>query len=202
MKADAPDFEHIRRFERIKVVGTSGSGKSSFARELAERLGLPYCEMDRLFWKPGWQQSSDDELFRKVHEVTSRPRWVLDGNYTRTLPIKWKQVQLVIWLDPSFVRTVFRVTGRTIRRALTQEELWPGTGNRESLIEAFLSKKSIIWWAITTHRGNRRKYSSIMSSPAYSHICFVRLSSQAAAASFLQGLRDVAGQSHAPEVIR
>lgn len=109
--------------------------------------------------------------------MTSRPRWVLDGNYSRTLAIKWQQVQLVIWLDPSFVRTVVRVTSRTVRRALTGEELWPGTGNRESLREAFLSKKSIIWWAITTHRRNRKKYSSLMSSPAYSHIRFIRLTS-------------------------
>jgi adenylate kinase family enzyme len=153
-------FETGAALERINVVGTSGSGKSTFARELARSLGLPYCEMDRLFWKPGWRESSDEELFSKVEEVTSGPRWVLDGNYTRTLPIKWKRVQLVIWLDPPFVPTVLRVAARTVRRAFTREELWPGTGNRESLAEAFLSRKSIIWWAISTHAPNRRKYSA------------------------------------------
>lgn len=184
------DFATLRRFERINVVGTSGSGKSTFARELAGLLSLPCHEMDRMFWKAGWQPSSDDELFRKVLEATSRSKWVLDGNYTRTLPIKWKEVQLVIWLDFSFARTVLRVIERTIRRAWTREELWPGTGNRESLGEAFLSKKSIIWWAIKTHRSNRRKYSSFVAAPAYSHIRFIRLSSPADAASFLRGMRD------------
>src|SRR5215510_10069151 len=81
----AVDFEGISRFERINVVGTSGSGKSTFARELAELLNLPCYEMDQLFWKSDWHESSDNELFRKVHEVTSRSRWVLDGNYTRTI---------------------------------------------------------------------------------------------------------------------
>jgi len=193
------DFEQISRFERINVVGTSGSGKSTFARELAELLNLPCYEMDQLFWKSDWQESSDDELFRKVHDVTSRPRWVLDGNYNRTNPVKWEQVQLVIWLVPSFLRTVLRVTKRTIYRSLTQEEIWPGTGNRESLRKSFFSKDSIIWWAITTYRNNRKKYSSIMSSPAYSHISFIRLSSQTGVASFLEGLRKVAEQSHAPQ---
>ena len=193
------DFEQISRFERINVVGTSGSGKSTFARELAELLNLPCYEMDQLFWKSDWHESSEDELFRKVHEVTSRPRWVLDGNYTRTIPVKWKQVQLVIWLDPSFVRTVLRVTKRTIHRSLTQKEIWPGTGNRESLRKAFLSKNSIIWWAITSYRSNRKKYSSMISSPAYSHICFIRLNSRTGVASFLEGLRDVVEQSHARE---
>jgi adenylate kinase family enzyme len=157
------DFEQIGCFERINVVGSSGSGKSTFARELAEVLNLPCYEMDQLFWKSDWHESSDDELFRKVHEVTSRSRWVLDGNYTRTIPVKWKQVQLVIWLDPSFLRTVLGVTKRTIYRSFTQEEIWPGTGNRESLRKAFLSKDSIIWWAITTIETTER--STVPSSP-------------------------------------
>ena len=70
---------------------------------------LPYWEMDALFWKPGWRESSDDELFAKVREVTAGPRWVLDGNYSRTLGIKWARVQLVIWLDPSFMETALSV---------------------------------------------------------------------------------------------
>jgi hypothetical protein len=94
----------------------------------------------------------------------------------------------VVWLDPSFAQAVLRVTARTIRRAFTREELWPGTGNRESLAEAFLSKKSIIWWAITTHGRNREKYSALMASPEYSHIAFVRLRSRAESQRFLGGL--------------
>ena len=64
--------------ERINVIGTSGSGKTTFARELARLLGLPCYEMDALFWKAGWRESSDDELFRKVEDATSGARWVLE----------------------------------------------------------------------------------------------------------------------------
>ena len=167
--------QQIRSFERINVVGTSGSGKTMLARELARLLNLPYVEMDALFWKPGWRESSNEEFFPKVQEAISGDRWVLDGNYTRTLPIKWKRVQAVVWLDSSFLRTIARVASRTIRRGLTQEELWAGTGNRESLSQAFFSRKSIIWWAITTHGANRAKYSASMASPEYAHISFVRL---------------------------
>src|SRR5215510_13089404 len=124
--------------------------------------------------------------------------WVLDGNYTRTIPVKWKKVQAVIWLDPSLLRTVLQVIKRTIHRSLTQEELWPGTGNRESLRKAFLSKDSIILWAITSHQNSRKNYGSIMSSPAYSYISFIRLNSRTQVASFLEGLRQVVQQSHAP----
>jgi adenylate kinase family enzyme len=181
-------------WQRINVVGTSGSGKTTFARRLARALDVPYYEMDRLFRKPGWQESSDEEFFSKVEQATAGPLWVLDGNYTRTLPIKWKRVQLVIWLDPSFVQTIFRVTARTIRRAYTREELWPGTGNRESLAEAFFSKKSIIWWAIRTYGRNRDKYSAFMTAPEYSHIAFVRLRSSADTQRFLGGLPGAIGR--------
>src|SRR5215510_4354000 len=192
-------FEQIRHFRRINVVGASGSGKSTFAREVAEVLNLPCYEMDQLFWKSGWQESSDDELFQKVFEVTSRSRWVLDGNYTRTIPVKWKKVQAVIWLDPSLLRTVLQVIKRTIHRSLTQEEIWRGTGNRESLKKTFLSKDSIILWAITSHRNSRKNYGSTIASPSYSHIPFIRLNSRRQVVSFLEGLRQVVQQSHAPE---
>jgi hypothetical protein len=92
--------------------------------------------MDALYWKSGWQEPVYAEFMAKVEAVTRQPRWVLDGNYSRTQPIKWKQVQQVIWVDPLLPRTLWRVTARTIRRAFSREELRPGTGNRESLARA------------------------------------------------------------------
>jgi len=89
-------FKTLRHFDRINVVGTSRSGKTTFARELARLLKLPCYEMDQLFWKADWQESSDDEFIQKVRDVTCQPRWVLDGNYTRAIPDKWKQIQLVV----------------------------------------------------------------------------------------------------------
>lgn len=165
------------QLERINVVGTSGSGKTTLARELAIRLGLPCHEMDQLFWKPGWQESSDEELVGKVREITSGPRWVLDGNYTRTLPKKWARAQAVVWLDLPFLQTVFRVARRAVRRSCSGQEIWPGTGNRESLAMTFCSRDSVVWWAITTYWPNRRKYRDLMASPAYATLRFVRLRS-------------------------
>jgi len=192
------NFAQLSRFERINVVGSSGSGKSTFARELAGLLGLPCCEMDQLFWKPGWEEAADEEFFPKVHAVTSGQRWVLDGNYTRTLPDKWQRVQLVIWLDLSILRTVFRVTKRAIDRSLSQQELWPDTGNRETLTKTFLSRDSIIRWAITSYQKNKKRYRDAIASPDYAHLAFVRLGSAKSVASFLEGVRQVAKNPDAP----
>lgn len=55
--------------KRINVVGTSGSGKSTFGRQLSQQICAPYIEMDALFWQPNWKkhrmQSSSFALNRR-----------------------------------------------------------------------------------------------------------------------------------------
>jgi adenylate kinase family enzyme len=68
--------------QRILVMGSSGSGKSTFARRLSEITNIPAVSMDALFWKPGWIESDLDEFRQRVTEATSQPRWIMDGNYT------------------------------------------------------------------------------------------------------------------------
>jgi adenylate kinase family enzyme len=46
----------------VSIVGNSGSGKSTFGRALAGRLGVPYVEIDQLNHQPGWQERSVEEL--------------------------------------------------------------------------------------------------------------------------------------------
>tara|TARA_B100000029_G_scaffold512514_1_gene609361 strand:+ start:9644 stop:9868 length:225 start_codon:yes stop_codon:yes gene_type:complete len=73
---------------RINVLGTSGSGKSTFSKNLAEQLNIPYVQLDELFWKPNWTESSDEEFFPKIEDALSPDEWVLDGNYIRSTPVK------------------------------------------------------------------------------------------------------------------
>lgn len=87
--------------KRINVVGSSGSGKSTFSKQLAMKLGVTYIEMDRLFWLPDWKELDDEAFFDKVVDVTQQEAWVLDGNYSRTQPYKWQRVDTIIWLDYS-----------------------------------------------------------------------------------------------------
>jgi len=131
--------------------------------------------MDKVFWGPNWYWPSDEEFFSKLQGELQKDSWILDGNYTRTIPIKWKEVDTVIWLDYSFFKTLFRAVKRALRRSLSGEELWEGTENRESFRKSFLSKESIILWTIKTHRKVRKKYESYLKDPKYSHIKFIRL---------------------------
>ena len=65
---------------RINVVGTSGSGKSTFAKRIAREYRVPYVQLDELQWKPNWEESSDEEFFPKVEKALSSDRGILDGN--------------------------------------------------------------------------------------------------------------------------
>lgn len=171
--------------KKINIVGTSGSGKSTFARELAAKLAYPCIEMDALFWGPNWYESTDEEFFKKLTRALQAESWVLDGNYTRTTSIKWAEVDTVIWIDFSFARTLFQAIRRALSRIISQQELWPGTGNRESLARLF-SRDSIVWWTIKTYHSKQKRYLQAMKNPEFSHIRFIRLRSPHACKEFIR----------------
>src|SRR5690349_8719035 len=118
---------------RVSVVGNSGSGKSTLARRVAERLGVPYVELDAIHHLPGWTPIDPDEFRAKVDEITAADTWVVDGNY-RALVVEgpvWARADTVVWLDLPRAVVMRQVIGRTLRRSITREELW--NGNREPL---------------------------------------------------------------------
>lgn len=173
---------------RINVVGTSGSGKSTFSKHLAGKLSCPYYEMDSLFWKANWQESTDEEFFEALSQVTSNEHWVLDGNYNRTVPIKWHKVDTVIWIDYSLGRTLYQAVKRAVYRIISQKELWPNTGNKESLKKVLASKDSILLWTLKTYHTNKIRYQNIMTDEQYSHIQFVRITSPKEAKQFIENI--------------
>jgi hypothetical protein len=144
--------------------------------------------MDALFWGPDWSPAEDPEFFDRLEIALKAPDWVLDGNYTRSMPIKWAEVDIVIWLDYSFPRTVLQALKRAFSRIVTQEELWPGTGNRESL-QKLLSSDSILLWTISTYGRRKKQIAGYTEDSAYSHIHFHHLRSPAKAKRFLKDVQ-------------
>lgn len=161
---------------KINIIGTSGSGKSTFGRRIAEALAIPYIEMDRLYWRANWQGTPDDEFLATLEKaLAASPDWVLDGNYNRTRDVKWRDVDLVVWIDRGFIRTLWQAVTRASRRAWHKQELWPGTGNRESFRRSFLSKDSIIIWTIKTWRSNRKRIKRICKTRSTNTFAFSAL---------------------------
>ena len=141
--------------------------------------------MDAEFWGPDWSFPPDEEFFPQLSRLLEAENWVLDGNYTRTMSFKWDRVQVVIWLNYSFPRTVYQAISRAISRLFSQEELWPGTGNRENLKMLF-SKDSIVWWTISSYKRHFKRYIGYLEDKRFSHIKFHRIRSPREANQFLE----------------
>lgn len=175
----------LKLMKKVNVVGTSGSGKSTFGKMLASRMSAKYIGLDELHWLPHWQGRETEDLLNLLKSELECEAWVLDGNYTKTREIKWKNVDAVIWIDLPFWKNFQQVLWRSIKRSFTRKELWPGTGNVESFGRTFFSKDSILWWMITTHSKNRKKYEEDLGNPTLSHLKFIRLRSRRDMKDFL-----------------
>lgn len=85
--------------ERVLVIGSPGSGKSTFARRLAQLSGLPLVHLDTLYWNSDRTTVSKEEFRRRLEEALKGDRWVIDGNYSGTLERRLEKCQTVFFLD-------------------------------------------------------------------------------------------------------
>lgn len=100
--------------ERIMIIGCGGSGKSTLARQLGQKLGLPVVHLDKLFWTPGWVSVSQEE-FDRLHEAAlAEEKWIMDGNFDRTIPVRLQRCDTVIYLDFSRFACLMGVLKRVL----------------------------------------------------------------------------------------
>ena len=81
------------------IIGCSGAGKSTLARALHKKLGLPVVHLDQLWWREGWQNVSREEFDRQLDLALEMDRWIIDGNYSRTMEVRLQQCDTIIYLD-------------------------------------------------------------------------------------------------------
>ncbi len=156
-------------YQRICVVGTTGCGKSTLARELARRKRIPHVELDSLFWGPNWTRCSDEEMGARTAEATGGDCWVVDGNYSFLRDLTWKRAEAVVWLDYPLWLILSQLWKRTWKRVISKEILW-GT-NRERLLTQFFSKDSLFLWALKTYNRRKKTYNELVAASKYaSHI--------------------------------
>jgi adenylate kinase family enzyme len=139
---------------------------------LSKRLGIPHVELDALNWRPGWVglHQSDPELWsRNVAEAVSGDAWITDGNYSRgAQPHILPRATDVIWLDYPRRTLMHRVVRRSFARAFSGQELWPGTGNRETF-RRWLEKDHPIRWTWDTFHSGRASREALFAGAALAH---------------------------------
>jgi adenylate kinase family enzyme len=102
---------------KVLVIGSGGSGKTTFSKQLSARTGLPLIHLDQLFWRPGWDPTPDAEWDRLIAELSGRDAWVMDGNYGRTIATRMAAADTIIFLDLPRLVCTWRIMKRQIRYA-------------------------------------------------------------------------------------
>jgi adenylate kinase family enzyme len=157
MTNEMPDIELGRR---IVIWGATGSGKTTLAFELGRRLGLGVVDLDAIRHANGWDSTPWDE-FRAVltKRLDSHPEgWITAGSYSAIMDVYLPRADTLIWLRLPWRVSFWRLLKRTISRARSQEEYYPGSPARESWRLSFFSRRSILLWSVTHHHTYARNF--------------------------------------------
>lgn len=161
--------------KRIAIIGTSGAGKTTLAKELSSKLNIPAYELDNLFWLSEWQHVDLNSFAEKVGSIVEKDSWIICGNYSKVREIIWDKADTIIWLDYPFLLCFFRNLIRSLKRIFTKEQCC--NGNYETMSRTFFSKDSILLWVIKSHWRHKESYSSAFLEKRYSQKSLIRVGS-------------------------
>lgn len=157
---------------RIVVIGTTGSGKTTLARALSAALGIPRAEQDAFFHEAHWQPAAPERFRARVDAFTAQPAWVIDGNYVPVRDLIWSRADTLVWLDYPAPIVFRRLLLRTVRRSLTREELW--NGNRERLLPNLFTPGGLIPWFFRTHWRRQRETPPLLAAHPHLRVHHLR----------------------------
>ena len=102
--------------KRVLIIGCGGAGKSTLARKLGEKTGLPVIHLDQIWWAPGnWKHVEREEFDKRLTEEMEKAKWILDGNFNRTLEARLEKCDTVIYLDYPRLVCLKNWVGRVIK---------------------------------------------------------------------------------------
>lgn len=142
--------------QKILVVGTPCTGKTTLAKKLGDQMKIIHFDLDDLHWLPGWQERPKDELRIKIEtEIMPLDQWIASGNYTTAGRNNiWQEAQTVIWLDLPLSVILKRYVMRTYRRIRYKEPCC--NGNIETLKDAVFTKEILLKYILRSHFVTRR----------------------------------------------
>jgi energy-coupling factor transporter ATP-binding protein EcfA2 len=171
--------------QRIVIIGTTGSGKSTFGSALADLLRCAHFELDDINWLPGWQERETADFRERVAIAAAETQWVFVGNYSAVRDLLWPRADTMIWIDLPFLTTATQLVRRTYRRNAYGDPCC--NGNRESWLRT-LGPDSILLWLLKTYSKNRRTIPKALAEHADGKTIHI-LRSRVQIAEFLEGIK-------------
>ena len=175
----------LRGCRRILVLGRTGSGKTTLARELAAAVGVPHVELDALYFGPQFSTVPLPLLRERTSAAIAGDRWVTDGNKSAVRDLVWPRADTVIWLDYPLAISLWRLGKRGLWRTSVIKAEAAGTGGKASLPRQLLSAAKGVLTALRSHAGQRREYPRMFAEPQNQHLAVVRLRSPRATRRWL-----------------
>jgi energy-coupling factor transporter ATP-binding protein EcfA2 len=163
--------------DRIVIVGRTGSGKTTLAKQLAAALGVPHVELDSLYFAPDFSTAPLSLLRDRTMAAISGDRWVTDGNKRAVRDLVWPRADTIIWLDYPVYLSVWRLAKRARTRTSALSAQAAQTGRRTELPKQMLAAARGVITALKSHRGQRREYPRVFAQPANQHLAVARLRS-------------------------
>ena len=118
---------------KISIIGGSGSGKSTLANILSNKLNIPAIHLDAINYKDNWVEIDKKERDKIIEEKAEQDKWIIDGNYNKTLKTRLDNADLIIWLDYSTIAQIKRVLKRYVQNHNKEKEEIPGCKERFNL---------------------------------------------------------------------
>ncbi len=175
--------ENILRYsmKRVMILGSPGAGKSTLSFALSEKTGIPVTHLDKLFWTPGWVSVSAEELDKKIESAVSEDKWIIDGNYSRTIPLRLERCDTVIFLDYPTHVCLFGVIKRILtNHGKVREDMSPGCPERFDL--------EFLKYVVGFRKNQRAKILSLLSSDSAAGKSVYTLKNRAECRRFLSEL--------------
>jgi adenylate kinase family enzyme len=167
---------------RVVVVGTTGSGKTTLARALAQAYNLPHTSLDTLHWRPNWQPAPQDEFIRDVQATIAADRWVMEGNYRAVREMIWERADTIVWIDLPFFVNARQLLRRTLVDCRTGRPIC--NGNQQRLWELIKWPDGLWIWFFRTYFRRRRQYTAMRQEPRYAGKQWIHLTSPEATREF------------------
>ncbi len=169
--------------QRVLIIGNAGSGKSTFAKQLSKKLGLPLIHLDKLYWCGNWEHLSRDEFDTVLQAELEKPEWIIDGNFNRTIPHRLQYCDTVFFFDLPTVTCLSGITKRILSNYGRSRDDMGG-----NCIEHFDSQKLSLYRNVMTfNRQHRKAYYSLLSKAP--HVRVIVFHSRRKAGEFLAHIK-------------
>jgi hypothetical protein len=170
--------------ERILVIGRTGSGKTTLARDIAAALGLPHVELDSLYFGPDFSTVPEPVLRERVASAIEADRWVTDGNKRAVRDLVWPRADTIVWLDYPVAVSLWRLGRRATRRTATLRTQAAEAGTTKDLPKQMMAAAKGVLTALRSHTGQRKEFPRLFAAPENQHLAVVRLRSPRATRSW------------------